>query len=64
MMIITGALVLEELRRRANQFQMSYVMCKIKGLLLLLELENPIETYGCGIGHCDMEDASGASRSS
>ena len=37
MMIITGALVLEELGRRANQFQMSYVMCKIKGLLLLLE---------------------------
>ena len=55
---------MEDLGRRANQIQLGDVMCKIKGLLLLLELENPIETYGCGIGHCDMEGASGASRSS
>ena len=56
--------LVEDLGRRANQIQLGDVMCKIKGLLLLLELENPIETYGCGIGHCDMEGASGASRSS
>ena len=33
---ITCALVLEELGRRANQFQQGYVMCKIQRVAIII----------------------------
>ena len=38
-------------------------MCKNQRVAIIIEeAVSSIETYGCGIGHCNMEDASGASR--
>ena len=53
----------EALGRRANQCYKGYGMCKIQRVAIILEWWSSNETYGCGIGHCTMEDASGASRS-
>ena len=39
-------------------------MCKNQRVAIIIEeAVSSIENYGCGIGHCNMEDASGASRS-